>query len=226
MSSFATTRIAVLASGRGSNFEAVLSAVNTGRIHGELIGLLSDKPESAAVGIARDQGIPVWSQRPGDFADRDAFDESLFTELERIQPELILCAGYMRIIGARFVERWTGRMINLHPSLLPDYPGLHTHARALADGVREHGASVHFVTPELDGGPVIAQARIEVRDGDTPESLAQRLRPREHALLCRVTAAICAGDINCRDGGVTWLGRRLQAPLQLADDDRLQAARG
>ena len=191
----AKARIAVLASGQGSNFAAILSAIDAGRISGDVIALLSDKPDSGAVAIARAASMPAWSQRPKDFASRDAFDESLFSELDRIQPELILCAGYMRIIGARFVERWTGRMINLHPSLLPAYPGLHTHARALADGVRVHGASVHFVTPELDGGPVIAQARIDVRGDDTSESLAERLRPREHALLCAVTAAICVGDI-------------------------------
>ncbi|MEZ5464977.1 MAG: phosphoribosylglycinamide formyltransferase [Lysobacteraceae bacterium] len=217
----AKTRIAVLASGRGSNFAAIISAIGAGQINGEVIGLLSDKPESGAAGIAHDNGISLWSQRPKDFANRDAFDESLFTELDRIQPELILCAGYMRIIGDRFVERWTGRMINLHPSLLPAYPGLHTHARALADGVRVHGASVHFVTPELDGGPVIAQARIDVRDGDTPESLAERLRPREHALLCTVTAAICAGDIGWSNGSVAVRGRAASTPLQLEGVDRL-----
>jgi len=214
-------RLAVLASGQGSNFAAVLAAINDQRIAGEVVGLLSNKPDCGAVAIARDAGIPIWSSRPADHASREAFDESLFTELDRIQPELILCAGYMRIIGDSFVERWTGRMINLHPSLLPAYPGLHTHARALADGVREHGASVHFVTPELDGGPVIAQARIAVTESDTPESLAERLRPREHALFCAVTSAICDGRVGWANGQVSHRGSALRAPLLLDRNDQL-----
>lgn len=215
-------RIAVLASGKGSNFAAVLDAIAERRVVASVVGLLSDKPGCGSVDIARQAGVPVWTASPKDFASREAFDESLFAELDRIQPELILCAGYMRIIADRFVERWSGRMINLHPSLLPDYPGLHTHARALADGVREHGASVHFVTPELDGGPVIAQARIAVRDDDSAESLAERLRPREHALLSAVTAGICAGAITWRDGTVAHHGKPLSAPLRLDHNDQLQ----
>ncbi|EKU25519.1 5'-phosphoribosylglycinamide transformylase [Xanthomonas translucens pv. graminis ART-Xtg29] len=132
-----------------------------------------------------------------------------------MQPDWIVCAGYMRILGASFVQRFAGRLLNIHPSLLPKYRGLHTHAQALAAGDAEHGASVHFVVPELDAGAVIAQARVPVQAGDRAEDLAQRLLPREHALLCAVLQLAAAGRLAERDGSVWLDGQCRFSPLRL-----------
>ena len=151
-------RLAMLVSGQGSNFAALLAACAEGRIDGEVVGVFSDKPDCGAVARARAAGVHTWAMRPNTIAGREAFDAAMFDAIEAVQPDLIVCAGYLRIIGPAAIERFPHRMINLHPSLLPRHPGLHTHARALAAGDAEHGASVHIVIPELDAGPVVAQA--------------------------------------------------------------------
>lgn len=206
----------MLASGRGSNFIALAEAVaRTELAHCQLIGVFSDQPAAAVLGHATERGIPVWAARASDYADRDAFDAALFAAVAAVQPDLIVCAGYMRIIGATALAPWTGRMINIHPSLLPNYPGLHTHRRVLAAGEPEHGASVHYVTAELDGGPVIAQVRLPVRSDDDEHSLAQRLLPLEHRLLVACVAECCQQRIEWRGGQVYWNRQPLERPLQL-----------
>lgn len=215
-------RIAVLASGRGSNLQALLEARARGALRAEIAGVFSDRPTARALALARDAGVPAQALQPRDYPDRVGFDEALFAAVGAVQPQLIVCAGYMRIIDSRVVERLVGRMINIHPSLLPAYQGLHTHARVLRAGDRSHGASVHFVTPELDGGPVIAQARIDVVDGDTPESLAARLLPREHRLLVACVDLFARRKVEPTPFGVAIDGHLLQAPLELDPDDRLR----
>lgn len=217
-------RIAVLASGRGSNFDALLGACGDGRIDGRVAGLFSDKPASGAVERAREAGIHVWAMKPNGFATREAFDAAMFDAIAAVQPDLIVCAGYMRIIGQAAIARFPNRMLNIHPSLLPRHPGLHTHARALAAGDAEHGASVHVVIPELDAGPVLAQARVPVLAGDTPETLAARVLAREHPLLVATVAAWCGGELGCEGGIPHWHGAALAAPLQLDGEGRLQPA--
>ena len=211
----------MLASGRGSNFRALLRAQQDGSLPIELVAVLSDKPAAAVLGFASGAGIATWAKSPRDYAAREAFDEALFSELDRIQPDLIVCAGYMRIIGAAMLLPWTGRVINIHPSLLPKYPGLHTHRRVLEAGDREHGASVHFVSAELDGGPVISQVRVPVRPDDDEASLAARLLGREHPLLLASVKAIAEGDITWSALGPCYGGVPISTPLVLDDHNHL-----
>lgn len=214
-----TTRIAVLASGRGSNLQAILRAIADGSLDAEVVGVFSDKPNAPAL-----QQVPPehrWSARPTAFPDRIAYETALSDAVAATRPDWIVCAGYMRILGDAFIARFRGRLLNIHPSLLPKYRGLHTHARALEAGDAEHGASVHFVIPELDAGTVIAQVRVPVLPGDTPEMLAARLLPREHALLLAVLRLATAGRL-AEQGDVTRChGQPLLNPLSLDSADRL-----
>ncbi len=186
-------RIAVLVSGRGSNLQAILDAIADGRLAAEIVGVFSDRPGCPALGRV---AVPLrWSRKPREFADRAAFDAALGDAVDAVTPDWVVCAGYMRILGEAFVRRFHGRLVNIHPSLLPRHRGLDTHRRALEAGDAEHGTSVHWVTPELDAGDVIAQARIAILPGDTPEDLAERLLPVEHALLVSVLEDAVAGRI-------------------------------
>lgn len=214
-------RLAVLASGQGSNLAALLAACADGRIDGEVVGVFSDKPDCGAVARARAAGIATWAMRPSASATRAAFDAAMFDAITAVQPDLIVCAGYLRIIGPAAIERFPHCMINLHPSLLPRHPGLHTHQRVLEAGDAEHGASVHIVTPELDAGPLLAQARLPVRADDDAASLAARVRQREHPLLVATVAAIASGELRLGLDAIHWQGKVLTAPLQLGADDRL-----
>lgn len=218
----ARLRIAVLASGRGSNLEALIAARDGGTLPIEIVGVFCDRATAAALQIARDHGLQARSLAPRDYYDRLAFDQALFAAVDAVQPQLIVCAGYMRIIETSVVEAHCGRMINIHPSLLPAYQGLHTHARVLRAGDASHGASVHFVDPELDGGPVIAQARIDVQAGDTPESLARRLLPLEHRLLVASVGLFARRSLQPTPFGVALDGQLLGAPLLLHDDGSLR----
>jgi phosphoribosylglycinamide formyltransferase-1 len=211
----APLRLAVLASGRGSNLQALLDAIAAGALDARIVGVFSDKPACGAIAIARTHGLHAVAISPRHCADRAAHDEALFSEIAAVQPDLIVCAGYMRIIGAAAVRRFEGRMINIHPSLLPRYPGLDTHARALAAGDTEHGASVHAVIPELDAGPLLAQVRIPVLPGDDATTLARRLLPREHALLVATARLFAQRRVQLHADHALLDGRPLPAPLQL-----------
>lgn len=214
-------RIAVLASGRGSNLQALIDARATGKLPAEIAGVFSDRPAAQALARARAAGIPARAMRPKDFASREAYDECFFNAVAGVQPDLIVCAGYMRLISEAAVLRFPGRMINIHPSLLPKYPGLHTHARAIQAGDAEHGASVHYVIPALDAGPVIAQAVVPVEPGDDPDSLAARVQGREHPLLVGCVRLIAAGRLRQDGERVVYDGQPLVAPLVLAHDEEL-----
>jgi len=207
-------RLAVLASGRGSNLGALLAAIKDGRLNSQVVGVFSDRASAPALEMARQNGIPALSLDPAAYSRRRDFDEALFNEVAAVQPDLIVCAGYMRLISERAVRRCLGKMINIHPSLLPKYPGLHTHARALAAGDAESGASVHLVIPELDAGAVLAQARVPIQAGDDPAALAARILEREHPLLVACIAAIEAGDLELSEAP-RWRGQMLDAPLRL-----------
>ena len=214
-----TARIAVLASGRGSNLQAVLTAIAGGQIDADVVGVFSDKPEAPALGL-----VPAyrrWSARPRDFADRADFDAALGDALDAVRPDWILCAGYMRILGAPLVQRFAGRMINIHPSLLPLYKGLDTHARAIAAGDAEHGASVHFVVPALDAGTVLAQARVPVQAGDDATRLAERVLGVEHPLLVACMQLLAAGRVAERDGTLYVDGHPRFSPLRLDSHGQL-----
>ncbi|MBD9479568.1 phosphoribosylglycinamide formyltransferase [Pseudoxanthomonas sp. PXM02] len=214
-----TARIAVLASGRGSNLQAILDAIAAGTLQAEVVGVFSDKPSAPAL-----RQVPVarrWAAKPSAFPDRAAYETALADAVAATRPDWVVCAGYMRILGDAFIARFRGRLLNIHPSLLPKYRGLHTHARAIEAGDSEHGASVHFVIPELDAGTVIAQVRVPILPGDTPETLATRLLPREHALLLAVLGLASAGQLT-EQGDVTLChGQPLLNPLSLDSADRL-----
>ena len=214
-------RIAVLASGRGSNLQCLLDGIAAGQLDAEIIGVFSDKPGASVL----DKVAPVlrWARSPKDFSSREAFDEALGDALAVTEPEWIVCAGYMRILGADFVERFSGRLINIHPSLLPRHKGLHTHARAIEAGDAEHGASVHFVVPELDAGAVIAQARVPVLVDDTPESLAIRVLAVEHPLLLASVKLLTAGRLTEQGGSILLDGQSLFMPLRLDSAGTLNA---
>jgi len=172
-------RVAVLGSGSGTNFEALAEAADDSW---EIVAAGSDKPAALLLEKAGRRHIPNFCLDPQLFASRDSHDTAMAAELEKHAPDLIVLAGYMRILGPHLLEPWHGRMLNIHPSLLPAWPGLHTHERVLQAGDPMHGATVHFVTPELDGGPRIVQARLAVQAQDTPASLARRIQRLEHCI--------------------------------------------
>jgi len=217
----ASLRLAVLASGRGSNLLAILDAIARGQLDAEVVGVFSDRAKAAALDRARSAGVPATALSAKGYPSREAFDEAMFSLVDAVHPDLIVCAGYMRLMSATSVNQRLGRMVNIHPSLLPAFKGLHTHQQALDAGVAEHGASVHFVTAELDGGPVIAQARVPVLPGDDAERLAGRVLEREHPLLIATLRELAAGHIRLDARGVQYDGAMLDAPLQLTADNRL-----
>jgi phosphoribosylglycinamide formyltransferase-1 len=204
-------RVAALASGRGSNLAALIAA----RLPVEFVLVGSDKASAGALTVAAEAGIPTVFLNPRDYATRSDFDRALFGRVAEAGADLLVLAGFMRIIDADVVADWEGRAINVHPSLLPKYRGLHTHRRCLEAGDAEHGASVHFVTAELDGGPVVAQARIAVHADDTEASLTSRLLVEEHRLLPAVVAAIASGRLRW-DGQAIFDGVPLASPLDIA----------
>jgi len=186
-------RITVLVSGRGSNLAALLDAERAGSLGGAVSAVISSRPDAAGLAVARRHGIATEVIDVRAFADREACDVALAAAVDASEPDLVVLAGFMRILDAAFVRRYEGRMLNIHPSLLPAYPGLDTHRRALADGARVHGCTVHYVTPEVDHGPIVAQRSLEVVDGDDPESLAARVLTLEHQLLPAAVRAWCEG---------------------------------
>lgn len=214
-------RIAVLASGHGSNLQALIDAIGTGHLDAVLAGVFSDRIKAGALQRARDAGVPAVAVEPSEFPNRIRFDEHLFSRIDSVHADVIVCAGYMRLISEREVAAHLGRMINIHPSLLPSFKGLRTHKQAIAAGATVHGASVHFVSPELDGGPVIAQARVPVLDGDDPDRLARRVLQREHPLLVATLQLLARRRIALRGQCVFMDDVQLHTPLQLDSANRL-----
>ena len=174
--------IVVLISGSGSNLQAIIDAVDTGKLHANIKAVISNRPNVKGLERAQSAGIPAITLDHTQFASREAFDQQLILEIEQYQPELIILAGFMRILTDEFVNHFKGRMLNIHPSLLPEFRGLNTHQRALEAGVKQHGVSVHYVSNELDGGPLVLQAVIDVNALDTAESLQQRIHQQEHII--------------------------------------------
>lgn len=203
----ATPRIAVLISGRGSNLGALLDAQRVDALGGGVIAkVISNRPGAGGLDLAARHGVETAIVDHKQYADRDTFDAALGTAIDASAPDLVVLAGFMRILGADFVARYAGRMINIHPSLLPSYPGLHTHRRALADGVRIHGCTVHFVTADLDYGPIVAQGAVAVHADDDEDSLAARVLGVEHQVLPGAVRAFCEGRLAIADGRVRITG--------------------
>jgi len=211
-------RVAVLASGRGSNLAALLDARERGELPVEFVLVGSDKASAGALRLAEAANIPTLALDPRSYPDRRAFDLDLFARISASGAEWLVLAGFMRILDGEALTPWVGRMINIHPSLLPKYRGLHTHRRALEAGDHEHGASVHFVTAELDGGPVIAQASLAIAAGDDEHQLAQRLLPLEHRLLPAVLGFLASQRLQWDGHAARFDGQPLHKPLVLGDE--------
>lgn len=196
--------IVVLISGNGSNLQAIIDACKQKKINATIRAVFSNKADAFGLERAREAGIPAHVLTADLFASREAFDRELMQEIDAYAPDVVVLAGYMRILSPAFVEHFAGRLVNIHPSLLPKYPGLHTHRQALENGDTEHGTSVHFVTDELDGGPVILQAKVPVFAGDTEEDITARVQTQEHAIYPLVVSWFIEGRLAMRDNRA-WL---------------------
>ena len=211
-------RVVALISGRGSNLQAILDGVVSGALPVELAAVISNEAAAGGLTRARQAGVAtrVVAHRG---RSRHEFEAELGAVLEELAPDLMLLAGFMRVLGADLVGRFQGRMLNIHPSLLPEYRGLDTHARVLADGNTEHGVSVHFVTPVLDGGPVIAQTRVPVLENDTPDDLAVRVLRQEHRLYPLVMRWFAEGRLVLREQQVCFDDLPLARPILFTGED-------
>ncbi len=187
-------RTAILISGRGSNMRSLVEAAEAPDYPAEIVGVFSNRADAAGLQFAADRGIPTAVRPQRDFATRDTFDAALDAVLEGWGAEIVCLAGFMRILGDGFAEKWRGRMLNIHPSLLPAFKGLHPHEQALAAGVAEHGCTVHWVIPALDDGPAILQAKVPVLPGDTADALAARVLVEEHRLYPQALAMVARGE--------------------------------
>jgi len=193
-STAARTRVAVLISGRGSNMSALLAASAQPDYPAEIIGVISNRADAAGLDVAKAAGIATAVIPHRDFVSRAAFDSALDRQLRAWNPELVALAGFMRLLTFEFTESWRGRMINIHPALLPEFKGLDTHRRAIEGGAKIHGCTVHFVTPGMDEGPIIAQAEVPVLPDDTPESLGARVLREEHRIYPQALARVARGE--------------------------------
>lgn len=211
-------RLVVLISGNGSNLQAIIDACQAGRICGTLVGVLSNRADAYGLQRAADAGIPVQVLANANYADREQYDAALAEALDHWQADIVILAGFMRILTAGLVERYAGRMLNIHPALLPRYPGVNTHQRALAAGDDTHGTSVHFVTAELDGGPVILQAQVPVFPDDEVADLSARVLEQEHRIYPLVINWLCCGRLALRDHAAWLDGQRLPAAGYASDD--------
>ncbi len=203
----------ILISGRGSNMRVLAERAERGELPVKVRAVISDRADAAGLGIAAALQIPTATLSPRDFADRPAYDTALAALVSRYEPQLVVLAGFMRILTANFIAPFAGRMLNIHPSLLPKYRGLHTHRRALENGDSAHGASVHSVTEELDSGPVIIQARLAVQPDDTEATLSARVQSLEHSIYPQAVDWFARGRL-ILSGQQAWLdGAELQAPV-------------
>jgi len=193
-------RYVILISGRGSNMQALVDA----GLPGDCVAVISNRPDAAGLAWAAARGVPTCVVDHKAFPSRDAFDAALAAEIEALGGELVLLAGFMRVLTEPFVRRFAGRLVNIHPSLLPSFPGLHTHEAALQAGVRVHGCTVHFVTPALDCGPIIVQAAVPVLPGDDAAALAARVLAQEHIVYPQAVRGILEGRCRLVDGRVLW----------------------
>lgn len=200
-------RLVVLISGSGSNLQALIDACDSKALNAEIVAVFSNKADAYGLLRAQQAGIPALSLSPAEFPSRDDFDAALQSQIDKFQPDLIILAGYMRILTPAFVRHYHGKMLNIHPSLLPKYPGLHTHRKALENGDAEHGTSVHFVTEELDGGPVILQARIAVLPDDTEDTLTTRIQQEEHRIYPQVVNWFVQGRLVLKEDGIYLDGK-------------------
>ncbi|WP_029039852.1 phosphoribosylglycinamide formyltransferase [Cucumibacter marinus] len=208
----AKKRVAILISGRGSNMEALIGAASQPGFPAEIVGVFSNKPDAKGLETAAAAGIATASRSHRDFDSREAFDAAIEEQLAAWNAGLVCHAGFMRILSEGFTSRWAGKMLNIHPSLLPSFRGLHTHRAALDAGVKLHGCTVHFVTPELDGGPAIIQAAVPVMAGDNEDTLSARVLEQEHRIYPKALEWVASGAVRYEDGKVTGPQRANPSP--------------
>ena len=209
-------RIAVLVSGNGSNLQALIDAQHGKQLSGQIVGVLSNKADAYALRRAEDANIATAVISHQNFPNRESFDVAMHQQLLAWQGDLVILAGFMRILTPEFVSKWQGKMLNIHPSLLPFYKGMNTHQRVLNTGDRLHGCTVHFVTAELDAGQSIAQSVIQVSLQDTAESLAQRVHELEHFIYPQVAQWLCNGQLTWENGQAYFNQKLLEKPIQFA----------
>ncbi|HET8700973.1 MAG TPA: phosphoribosylglycinamide formyltransferase [Nitrococcus sp.] len=217
----APLRVVVLISGYGSNLQVFIDGQNAGRLPIDIRAVISSRADAYGLVRAEQAGIEHEILSHRDFASREHYDRALLDRVARYQADLVIMAGFMRILTPVFLAPYEGRLINIHPSLLPALRGLHTHERALRAGLREHGCSVHYVIPALDAGPVIVQARVPVQANDSVESLQQRVQRQEYRIYPLAVRWIAEGRIEMRDGAVWRQGRCQEQPLVVTADDDL-----
>ena len=211
---------AILISGSGTNLQAFIDVTASGKLDLDLSVVLSNRPEAAGLERARDANISTECLQHQDYPQREQFDAALVERLDAYHPDLIILAGFMRILTGTFVNQFSGRILNIHPSLLPKFPGLDTHRRAIDAGEKWHGSTVHFVTEQLDGGPAIIQGRVPVLPEDSVAELAARVLEIEHRIYPEAARMFAAGRLECRDGSA-WLDEeRLEEPLQYPETNR------
>jgi phosphoribosylglycinamide formyltransferase-1 len=198
----AMKRIVILISGRGSNMQAIVRAAQEEQWPAGIAAVISNRADAPGLTFAAGQGIPTVVVANKDFPTREAFDGALQRAIDRFSPDLVALAGFLRILTPSFVEHYAGRMLNIHPSLLPDFPGLGTHRQALAAGAKKHGATVHFVTADLDHGPIVAQAAVPVLPGDTEDTLSARVLTQEHIIYPRAMRWFVEGKLSIDNGRV------------------------
>lgn len=208
-------RLVVLISGRGSNLQAILDQAASGELPVDIVAVISNRPGVQGLERARQASVPSLELDHKAFPDRPEFETALSKLIDRQYPDLVILAGFMRILTPGFTGHYRGRLLNIHPSLLPKFPGLHTHERALTAGDTEHGATIHFVTEELDGGPIIVQARVPVLPNDDPDTLAARVLAQEHCLYPQAIRWFAEGRVRLAGEQVEFDGQPLTAPLRL-----------
>ncbi|HFE37076.1 MAG TPA: phosphoribosylglycinamide formyltransferase [Gammaproteobacteria bacterium] len=211
------TRVVVLISGSGSNLQAFIDQSLDGTLPIEIVGVISNNPAAYGLQRAKSAGLNSKVINHKDFADKGLYEQQLQQSIDAYEPELILLAGFMRILGADFVNHYLGRMLNIHPSLLPKYRGLNTHQRALDNGDKIHGASVHYVTPELDGGPVIIQSQVPVDASDTSESLAKRVQKQEHIIYPIAVSWFTLNRLSLKNNHIYFDNKLLEKPVTIDD---------
>jgi len=210
--------IVVLISGSGSNLQAIIDAIDNGTLHAEIRAVISNRSDAYGLERAHQHGIPTAVIEHQNYPDREQFDNALQHCIDQYQPQLLVLAGFMRILTRGFVDHYQGHMVNIHPSLLPAYTGLHTHQRAIEAGDSQHGVSIHFVTNELDGGPVISQARVAIHPGDQAEVLARRVLEQEHRLYPLTLEWFCQGRIQQQHNQAIFDGQTLNKPIDCTLD--------
>ncbi|WP_108649947.1 phosphoribosylglycinamide formyltransferase [Dongshaea marina] len=211
-------KILVLISGNGSNLQALIDSCEQGRINGSIAAVISNREDAYGLTRAKQHQIPAVALPHTQYENREQYDQALIEAIDRYQPDLVVLAGFMRILSAEFVHHYQGRLLNIHPSLLPAYPGLNSIQRALEAGEQEHGASVHFVTDEVDGGPVILQAKVPVFDEDDLEALTERVHYQEHQIYPLVVQWFCQERLTMQDGK-SYLDDQMLPPSGYANSE-------